>query len=126
MFHVLLRASGVRRFCGITVALRLALWQTTTHADFVPFADQIAVNFYSLQLRGISFESEGQFAEVYVAEGTMDPASFGHIRITDLSTQSILFEQTYGDLGASAAVRRSGAALLSSWYCPMPRRSRST
>ncbi|WP_162144361.1 autotransporter domain-containing protein [Methylocaldum szegediense] len=112
---MLLRASGVRRFCGITVALRLALWQTTTHADFVPFADQIAVNFYSLQLRGISFESEGQFAEVYVAEGTMDPASFGHIRITDLSTQSILFEQTYGDLGGvccSPQIRGSFAQQL--------------
>lgn len=115
MSHVLLRAPGVRRFCGIAVALRLVLWQTAAQADFVPFADQIATNFYSLQLRGLSFESEGQLAEVYVAEGTMDPASFGHIRITDLNTQSILFEQTYGELGGvccSPQIRQSFAQQL--------------
>ncbi|GEM_PF-1920767 len=115
MSNFLRGTPGVCRFCGIAAALWLALGQTAAYADFVPFADQIATNFYSLQLRGISFESEGQLAEVYVAEGTMDPASFGHIRITDLSANSILFEQTYGDLGGiccSPQIRGSFAQQL--------------
>ena len=107
---------GLRRFRDVAIALWLALAQTAAaYADFVPFADQIATNFYSLQLRGISFESEGQRAEVYVTEGTMDQASFGHIRITDLNTESILFEQTYGELGGvccSPQIRGSFAQQL--------------
>ncbi|BBA32796.1 outer membrane autotransporter barrel domain protein [Methylocaldum marinum] len=96
-------------------ALLVLVFGQPARADFIPFADQIATNFYSLQLRGISFESDGQLAEVHVAEGTMDPASFGHIRITDLSANSVLFEQTYGELGGvccSPQIRGSFAEQL--------------
>jgi len=65
----------------------------------VPFSTQRSLSFYSMQLRGVSFAPGGQNVEIFVYDQTFDGAAFGSITITDLSTSTVLFSNTYGSYG---------------------------
>lgn len=67
-------------------------------ADEVPITSQTYCCFYSVQLHGISFGPTGELVEVFVWDMTGDSPS-GHVKITDTSTNTVLINKTYGDLG---------------------------
>lgn len=69
------------------------------HAASLPTAPQTSAEFYSLQLRGLTFEAGGQLAEVFVYDDTFDSAAFGSISIVNANTQQSVFSATYGDYG---------------------------
>lgn len=68
-------------------------------AKAVPLADPVNIGFYSLQLRGISFGLTGETVGVHVYDKTFDSTAYGRITITDLTTNSILYDFTSGDYG---------------------------
>lgn len=69
------------------------------NAASLPTAPQTSAEFYSLQLRGLTFESGGQLAEVFIYDDTFDSAAFGSISIVNANTQQSVFSASYGDYG---------------------------
>lgn len=83
-----------------SIGLSFALFGTSAiKADGIPIAGREFYSFYTLQLRGVSYEPTGQSVEVYVFDMTYDNSAYGQITITDISTSSVLFDKTYGNLG---------------------------
>lgn len=77
----------------------LGLFSVLGHAEALPTASQISAEFYSLQLRGLTFEAGGQLAEVFIYDDTFDAAAFGSISIVNANTQQTVFSASYGDYG---------------------------
>jgi len=85
------------RFLGCLFAVALIL---PSIAKAVPLSDPINVLYYSLQLRGISFGATGETVGVHVYDGTDYAPAYGKIIITDLTTNSILYDFTSGNYGS--------------------------
>ncbi|MCQ8105824.1 autotransporter domain-containing protein [Methylomonas sp. SURF-2] len=77
----------------------LGLFCALGHAGSLPTAAQVSAEFYSLQLRGLTFEAGGQLAEVFVYDDTFDAAAFGAISIVNANTQQTVFSASYGNYG---------------------------
>lgn len=91
--------AGDQRASGFWVLMLLGFVAESVRADALPFVPQVSAEFYSLQLRGLSFQSGGQLAEVFVYDDTFDSSAFGAISIINASTQQTVFARTYGDYG---------------------------
>jgi hypothetical protein len=83
-------------------------------ASAVPLSAPINSEFYSLQLRGISFDAAGETVGVHVYDHTFDAAAYGHVRITDLTASAVLMDFISGDYGtfAAAGTFDTGTVLL--------------
>lgn len=68
-------------------------------ADTVPISPQLVACCYSVQLRGISYQVAGELVEAHAFDMTLDGAAFGHLLIKDLTTNTVLYEKTYGNYG---------------------------
>lgn len=64
----------------------------------IPLVDREFADHYSLQLRGLSFEADGELCEIYVYDSTNDSSAFGEITITNVDLGSTVFSKKYDNL----------------------------
>jgi hypothetical protein len=61
----------------------------------VPVTGQDGCCFYSIQLRGVSFDANGENVAVTTWDYTDDTSAYGSITITDTDTSATVFSNTY-------------------------------
>jgi len=67
----------------------------TLFAGSIPISGQAGDNFYSIQLRGISFDAGGENVAVTIYDYTDDFGAFGSITITNTDTSAVVFSNVY-------------------------------
>lgn len=92
-------AASLRAAPSVLSIFYVGFFTVLGHAASLPTAPQTSAEFYSLQLRGLTFESGGQLAEVFIYDDTFDSAAFGSISIVNANTQQSVFSASYGDYG---------------------------
>jgi hypothetical protein len=66
----------------------------------IPLSDRVQGDYYTMQLRGLSFIPAGQYCEIYIYDHTYDNSAYGEIVISDKNTGQTILSQRYGDCGS--------------------------